>query len=822
MVVIGIDLGGLSCTVSHVGRGQVKILLNEASQRQTPSLVGFTDECRVIGAAAEQNLSFNSANTVASVTRFLGLRYSQIAKDDLDTLTCKYSKSDDDELLFHVNYLGEQRIFNSVQIMGMLLDRLKEIAEKETGLKGVDAVVSVPAYYIDAQHRALASAARIAGITLLKIIPSTTAAAIEYGLYKENLPKKDEKPINVAFVDVGHTDTVVSIVTITETKVKVISTAFDKLLGGRNFGRILFEHFADEILRTKNLDVRSDQKASNRLHSAAEKIKKILSANAVAKTFVECIMNDTDVSLEIERDTFDQMASTLKARFEVPVKKALEDSGLSPADITSVEVLGGSTYMPAIRSILTDIFEKQVMSTTNVLECVARGCAIQGAMLSPTTRLAKDFEVVDIVIHPVDIGYDTSGAMTDVNETEKRLTIFKRGEDLSQVFKMTFKRNHDFELVGLYHDSESLPPNSSAVIGKFQIKGVPQKEEKTPVKVRIGHDLWGRFTVDEAWWEEKIEYEEEKKVEMTEEEQKKEADAMKDEEKADEEKTDAKEGENTADGDAAKKEEKKPEKKYKIVREKKTRVQKHKLQVVDFVPQLSQEEISKLSKEEQSMAHRDHSVAATNEAKNLLESYAYETMDKLYEGGELYDYIEANTRDQFSNDLQEVVDWLYDEGENQTKEVYDKKLQALKAVGVPASRRAQEAEKRPTLAQKLRSKITQYREFTTNQEEQYAHIDEVERAKVSSKSDEIENWLASEESEQNKLPKFQDPSLTTDLLKQKIKELDNFVIPIMTKPKPAPKKEEKKPEEKKEDEKAEEEKKEEPKTEDKMDTSESV
>lgn len=722
------------------------------------NMVGFTDECRVIGTAAEQNFSFNSANTIQSVTRYLGLKYSQISEKDLYNLTCKYSRSEDDELLFHVKYLGEDRTFNSIEVTAMLLGKLKEIVEKDAGATGVDAVISVPVYYIDSQYRSLYLAAKIAGINVLRLISTPTAAAIEYGLYKDHLPKKDEKPINVVFVDVGHTDTSVSVVAITETKVKVLSSAFDRHLGGRDFEEALFNHFADNILANKNLDIRSNPKAIKRLFDASERIKKTLSANSISKNHVECIMNDTDVSLEMDREGLEKLVSTVLHRFEIPVKKALEDSKISINDISSVEVIGGSTYMPSIRNILSTIFNKQVMSTTNVMECVARGCAIQGAMLSPSTRLAKEFQVEEVVINPVDIAHD--------GESSKKISVFKRGEDLNQVFKMTFKKNDDFELSALYANADLLPSNTPQCFSKYLIKGVPKSEEKTPVKTRIKYDLFGRFHVEEAWWEEKVEYEEEKKVELTDEE-------MKD--------IDQSEGEKEAPAEGEKK-----EKKFKTIKEVKTRIEKHKLNVVEIVNQPSKELVAKYTKAQSEMAQKDYIVASTSEAKNNLESYSYDLMDKVYEGGELYEFLDPNVRSSFSNQLQDAIDWIYGDGEHEKKEAYDKRLDALKSIGGPAMRRAYEAETRPNAIKYLYSAIESARQFAGNTNEEFSHIDASDREKIIVRAAEDEAWLNQEIQEQNKLEAYKDPVITADGLKEKANSLTNFAKSIMSKPKPKP------------------------------------
>lgn len=314
----------------------------------------------------------NPTNTVHTIKRLLGMKYSQV-KDEIARLPCKVIQGKNDEILIQVKYLDKEHIFTPVQIMAMLLHHLVQIIENESGQKGVDAVISVPAYYLDSQKRALVDACRIAGLCVIRLINDTVASATLYGIYRETLP---EQPKNVALVDVGYAGTEISICSVSKDHVKVLTCAYDAFAGGRYIDEALFNHFVKAIKEKYNLDVMSNPKAKIRLLAQCGSLKKILSANTKGELNIECLMEDTDVRFTFTRKELEEMCQDLFQRFEPLVNTALQNVGLTKDQIESVEIIGGSCYVPAIKAAVSAAFGKPTMTTMNAQECVAKGCAL--------------------------------------------------------------------------------------------------------------------------------------------------------------------------------------------------------------------------------------------------------------------------------------------------------------------------------------------------------------------------------------------------------------------------------------------------------------
>ena len=270
----------------------------------------------------------------------------------------------------------------------MLLSHLKQIAEKNLETQVSDCVIGIPVYFTDLQRRLYLDAAAIAGLKPLRLLHDATAIAIGYGIYKADLTSQ----LTVIFVDIGHCDTQVSVVGFESGGMRVISHGFDANLGGRDFDEVLFRYFAEEFREKYHIDVYSNVRASVRLKAACEKLKKVLSANAEAPLNIECLMEEKDVRGFIKREEFERLSAGLVERVLVPVKKALVDAGLSAERVHSVELVGSGSRIPAIMRILSGFFGREPGRTLNASECVARGCALQSAMLSPVFRV-REYEV---------------------------------------------------------------------------------------------------------------------------------------------------------------------------------------------------------------------------------------------------------------------------------------------------------------------------------------------------------------------------------------------------------------------------------------------
>lgn len=389
--MVGFDIGNENCVIAVAKQRGIDVLLNDESKRENPAVVSFGEKQRFIGSAGAASATMHPKSTISQVKRLIGRNFSEPAvQDDLRLLPFETSEGPDGGILIHLQYLNEKQTFTPVQILAMLLAHLKQITEKNLEMQIANCVIGIPSYFTALQRRAYLYAAEIAGLKPVRLMHDCTAIGLGYGIYKSDFPNRG--PANVVFVDIGHSDTQVAVVSFEPGHMKVLSHAFDCNLGGRDFDEVLFRHFAAQFREQYNIDVYSSARASIRLRASCEKLKKVLSANPEAPLNIECLMEEKDVKGYIKRDEFEKLASALLERISIPCRKALLDSGLAVEKIHAVELVGSGSRIPAITKMLNSLFRKEPRRTLNASECVARGCALQCAMHSPTFRV-REYEV---------------------------------------------------------------------------------------------------------------------------------------------------------------------------------------------------------------------------------------------------------------------------------------------------------------------------------------------------------------------------------------------------------------------------------------------
>lgn len=391
MSVIGFDIGNENCVVAAAKRGGIDVLLNDEAKRETPGVVSFGDKQRFLGSAGAAFATANTKSTISQIKRLIGRQYKEPSvQEELKLLPFVTSEGPRGGILIELEFLKIEWKLTPLEILGMLLTHLKQIAEKNLESTVVDCVIGIPSYFTDLQRREYLDAATIAGLRPLRLMHDGTAIALGYGMYKTDL--LDSRPTNVIFVDIGHCDTQVTVAAFEQGKMDILSHSFDQNLGGRDFDEVLFKHFAAEFLEQYKIDVYSNARASIRLRASCEKLKKVLSANTEAPLSIECLVEDTDVRGIITRGEFEKLSSKLLERVTAPCRKALKDTGLCVDEIYTIELVGSGSRIPAIKKSLTSLFQKEPTRTLNASECVARGCALRCAMLSPTLQV-RDYEV---------------------------------------------------------------------------------------------------------------------------------------------------------------------------------------------------------------------------------------------------------------------------------------------------------------------------------------------------------------------------------------------------------------------------------------------
>ncbi|KAJ4837436.1 hypothetical protein Tsubulata_012775 [Turnera subulata] len=462
MSVVGFDIGNEKCVISVVKQRGIDVLLNDESKRETPAVVCFGEKQRFIGSAGAASAMMHPKSTVSHVKMLIGRTFKDPeVQNAVKVLPFETSEAKDGGILIHLRYLGEAHTFTPVQIMAMLFSHLKEITEKNLETPVGECVIGIPSYFTDLQRRAYLDAATISGLKPLRLMHDCAATALGYGIYKTDLPNAG--PTYVAFVDIGHCDTQVCIAKFEAGHMRILSHAFDSRLGGRDFDEVLFGYFAGKFLELYNINVYSNVRACMRLRAACEKLKKVLSANAEAPLNIECLMDEKDVKGFIKREEFERLSSGLLERVLIPAKKALVDSGLPVGKIHSVELVGSGSRIPSITKGLASLFGKEPSRTLNASECVARGCALQCAMLSPIFRV-REYEVQDSFPFSIGLSSDEGPIFTGSNGI-----LFPKGQPFPSSKVLTFQRSSLFHLEACYANPNELPYGVSSKISSIMV-----------------------------------------------------------------------------------------------------------------------------------------------------------------------------------------------------------------------------------------------------------------------------------------------------------------------------------------------------------------
>src|ERR1041385_6271299 len=396
--IIGIDLGTTNSCVAVMEGGEPKVIANEEGGRTTPSVVGFTKTGeRLVGQVAKRQAITNPENTVYSIKRFMGRRYDEV-QEEIKMVPYKVVQSGD-----HVAVLAQGKEHTPPQISALILQKLKKAAEDYLGEKVTEAVITVPAYFNDAQRQATKDAGQIAGLEVKRIINEPTAAALAYGLDK----KKDE---TIAVYDLGGGTFDISILEVGEGVVEVKATNGDTHLGGDNIDQRIIDWIIDEFKKDQGIDLAKDKMALQRLKEAAEKAKMELSTVQETEITLPFITADATgpkhLNLKLTRAKFESMVEDILQRSVGPCRQALSDAGVKPSDIDEVVLVGGSTRIPRVQQIVRELFGKEPHKRDNPDEVGAAGAAVQAGVLGGEV---KDVLLLDVT--PLSLGIETLGGV---------------------------------------------------------------------------------------------------------------------------------------------------------------------------------------------------------------------------------------------------------------------------------------------------------------------------------------------------------------------------------------------------------------------------
>jgi len=468
--IIGIDLGTTNSVVAVMEAGQPTVIANQEGARTTPSVVAFTKSGeRLVGQVAKRQAITNPENTVFSIKRFMGRRYDEVT-EEMKMVPYKVTRGESNDA--RVDISGKK--YSPPEISAMILTKLKEAAEAYLGQKVTQAVITVPAYFNDAQRQATKDAGKIAGLEVMRIINEPTAAALAYGLDK----KKNE---TIAVYDFGGGTFDISILEVGEGVVEVKSTNGDTHLGGDNIDQRVMDWIIAEFKKEQGIDLSKDQMALQRLKEAAEKAKMELSTLLESEINLPFITADATgpkhLTMKLTRAHFEHMVEDIVQRSVGPCKQALADAGVTPSQIDEVVLVGGQTRMPRIQQIVRDLFGREPHKGVNPDEVVAVGAAVQGGVLGGEV---KDVLLLDVT--PLSLGIETLGGVF-TKLIERNTTIPTRK---SEVFSTAADNQPSVE-IKVYQGERSMAQHNR-LLGVFQLGNIPPAPRGIP-QIEVTFDI---------------------------------------------------------------------------------------------------------------------------------------------------------------------------------------------------------------------------------------------------------------------------------------------------------------------------------------------
>jgi len=746
MSSVGIDFGGNSAVIAVAKKGGVEVIVNEASNRETRIVVGFGETERFIGEQGYVQLKSNFKNTVVYPNRFLGVRVdAPFYQDEKKWLYNPVSTTPDNRLTFDVNYKGEPRQFTPEQITAMMFQTLKQNI-RNNDIPHSDVVISVPSYYTEQERKSLLDAAKIAQVNVVRLLNESTAVTLGYGIFRK--AELTTTARNVLFIDFGHCKTSAFVSSFTNQKAKILNQIHERSLGVRDIDWKLLEFYGKICADQYDSNPIKKEKPRLRMIDAIEKQRKILSANNEAAINVDYIVEDNDLAHVLTRDKLEEIIAPVVERFRA-LLETLKSQITVP--LHSIEIVGGGTRIPIIQRAIQEVFSMEVSRTLNASECIARGCAIQAAMLNPLFKVAP-YDVEEANYYPIRCAWLFKGEKDNMevesdakNNPEKQTSIlFAAGCSIPNIKSVTFHRDEKIDFKLFY---DPVPAGADALLANYVVQPGHPKEKEFGIKLRVQLNRDGIVEFDSAQLNE--EYEDAPAAPA--------GDKMNEEPKA---------GENKEAPKA-----------------KKTRTTKLNVESTE-INSLPTKKVEQFLDEEYKMAAQDRLIRETYEKKNDLESYIYEMRNKL--GEKFSAYATSETKTSLLALLEQAESWLYSEGFKTTKEVYAQKLAELKKIGDPISNRFREYESIPEVSAEFLQNLATYDSVASSTDANFDHITAEEKKTVGDAVREHRDYLAKISEAFSRANRTENPSVSSQDILNKHKAFVDKHYATINKPKPKP------------------------------------
>ncbi|KAE9337282.1 Heat shock protein 17 [Phytophthora rubi] len=815
-IVAGVDFGGEFFKVALVKPGTpFEIVTNVHSKRKTETLVAFDGDERLYGADAATVGVRRPQTAYAQIRRLLGttLRDPQVSalldEEHFPYQLLQNATRGGTVSLQH----GEDRVFHAEELVAMVFAHARQITDTFAEAPVKDWVLTVPAFFSQAQRQAMLDAAEISGVRVLSLINENTAAALQLAVHASYDPQ--DKPKRILFYNLGSTSLQVSVAEFSSQVVpdgfkknKTISTfqtlsnAWDETLGGAKFDLRMAEHLAKEFSDKIGQDIRKVPRPMAKIRAQAKKTKTVLSANEEIPVVMQSLYNDIDFFTSMTRSKLEEMSADLFERTLKPVEVALEKAGLTVADIDEIELIGGGVRMPKIQQQLSEFFDgKDLGVHLNGDEAMALGAAFRAANLSNSFRV-RQVGMTDIASYPIGVRLvdlsATEAKENDNNDDEvetkqwmKRASLFSESHRLGLRKSVSFSHSNDVSCTFRYDKPSMLPAGVSVQIGKFNITGVEKfvarmadknlGEPKVTLSFELDSNGIAQIAKAEATLEEEVE------VEVPVKKEKKSKKSKKEEASGD--------SSEAGDKDEAEEEE---EEKVETRTEKQTKTHRERLTVVRAYETHEPEEgmsvlpMSETVKKESmrmltEMEKADNKRRANLEAKNSLETFIYKAHDALSaQESQIKEVTVPEQVESLQTKLEETEEWLYDDGDKVDAAEYKKKMDALDSDLSAILFRVAESKELPIAINTAQEYAFSTRELMNEWSTSKPQVTDEERSDVIEKLDELEAWLTESEASQKAAPKHEKPVVTSADVAKKVQGVKKFVAVLAKRPKPQP------------------------------------